>query len=239
MTLYVYGVVDSPNFDAAISGHEEAGVFAVPCGDLAAAVSELSRDVAPEPHNVWRHEQVLEALMRQHAVLPLRFGTHVAHRDMLCDALRRMHPALSRDLERLRGRVEFALRVTNVGANDNLMFAPGSKVDGAQPLRPGMGYLRARAEFLRERTVREGAARRIEPMLRRHLDPSAEQAVWELAEGRSTTLTASYLVGSDHVSRFADAIDVVRDRYPRLGVTCTGPWAPYSFVTASSAETWR
>jgi len=239
MTLYVYGIVGSPSFDAALSGHEEAGVFAVPCGDLAAAVSELSRDVAPEPQNVWRHEQVLEALMQQHAVLPLRFGTHVARRDALCDALRRIRPALTRDLERLSGRVEFALRVTNVGANDNLVLAAGSKVDGAQPLRPGTGYLRARAELLRERTVREAAARRIEAMLRQHLDPSAEDAVWELAEGQAKTLTASYLVERAHISRFVDAIDHVRDRHLELDVTCTGPWAPYSFVTVRPGETWR
>ena len=236
MTLYVYGIVGSPSFDAALSGHEGAGVFPIPCGDLAAAASELSRDVAPEPQNVWRHEQVLEALMQQHAVLPLRFGTQAAHRDALCDALRRMHPALRRDLDRLRGRVEFALRVTNVGANDNLVLAAGSKVDGAQSRRPGTGYLRARAELLRERTVREAAARRIEPMLRQHLDPSAEEAVWELAEGRATTLIASYLVEREHISRFVDAVDYVRDRHPGLDVTCTGPWAPYSFVTARPAE---
>ncbi len=243
MTLYVYGIVDSPSFEAALSGHDGADVFSIASGDLAAAASELSHDIAPAPLNVWRHEQVLEALMQQHAVLPLRFGTLVADRDTLCDELRRMHPALTRDLGRVRGKVEFALRVSNIGnidADGPLALDCRPKGDDAQPLRPGTGYLRARAELLRERTIREDAARRVERMLRLHLDPSADEAVWRIdAAARSATLIASCLVGRDHISRFVGAIDDVRDRHPRLKVTCTGPWAPYSFVTVRPAETWR
>ena len=71
--LYVYGVVDSPSLGGSpLTGHDAASVFAVPCGDCAAAASNLSRrTVVPGPGSVWLHEQVLETLMRRHAVLPL------------------------------------------------------------------------------------------------------------------------------------------------------------------------
>ena len=236
MMLYVYGIVGSPSFEAAVSGHEGAGVFPVRCGDVAAAAAALSRGIAPEPQNVWCHEQVLEALMHRHAVLPLRFGTLVPDGDALCDKLRRMYSALMRDLARVGGKVEFALRVTGIAKDCPLVPDAEQVSDGAEPLPPGKGYLLARAERLRERSAKEDAARRIERMLRPHLDPAADDAVWEPAPQRRMTLCASYLVGRNGMSRFTGAVDDACARYPALDVTCTGPWAPYSFVTVRPDE---
>ena len=114
--LYVYGVVDSSSLGGSpLTGHDAASVFAVARGDCAAAASNLSRrTIVPGPESVWLHEQVLEALMRRHAVLPLRFGTLVPDAEMLRNRLAAMLPTLGDDLRRLRGRVEFALRVTGV-----------------------------------------------------------------------------------------------------------------------------
>jgi Gas vesicle synthesis protein GvpL/GvpF len=48
--------------------------------------------------------------------------------------------------------------------------------------------------------------------------------------GAEPVLTASYLVARDDVQRFADELRDVQERHPQLAVSCTGPWAPYSFV---------
>jgi|SRR5262245_21143323 len=237
--LYVYGIVDSPRFDrTSLKGHDGADVFAVPCGDCAAVASDLSRrTIAPSPRSVWLHEHVLDTLMRRHAVLPLRFATIVPDAGMLRNRLRPMHRALAGDLRRLRGKIEFALRVTNIHAG--WLHAGDAERDGAaaQVLPPGTRYLRAKAERWRERTAGEDAARRIERELRRHLDPVAENAVWALAT-RSATLTASYLVERKEVSAFVAAVVDARACHPALDVSCTGPWAPYSFVTVRPPEAW-
>jgi hypothetical protein len=167
---------------------------------------------------VWLHEQVLEALMRRHAVLPLRFGTLVPDAEMLRNRLAAMLPALGDDLRRLRGRVEFALRVTGVDAECLRAGDAAETSDAARTLSPGTRYLRARAE-------------RTERALRQHLDPTAESAAWGLAAARSTTLVASYLVPRKDASAFAAAVADVRAHHPALKISCTGPWAPYSFVT--------
>src|SRR5262249_35742276 len=55
----------------------------------------LSRHtIAPRPRSVWLHERVLDALMRRHAVLPLRFATIVPDVDMLRNRLRPIYHAL-------------------------------------------------------------------------------------------------------------------------------------------------
>src|SRR6516162_10868166 len=130
-------------------------------------------------------ERVLDALMRRHAVLPLRFATIVPDVDMLRNRLRPMYHALAGDLQRLRGKVEFALRITNIHAECPHTGDAERKSDAAQALTPGTRYLRARAERWRERIASEDAAGRIERALRQHLDPAAENAVWGFATTRS------------------------------------------------------
>ena len=203
------------------------------CGDVAAAASVVSRGVASELQNVLCHEQVVETLMQRHAVLPLRFGTLAADGDALRALLRRLHPALAGEFARLGGKVEFALRV------GGLAEEPSPAIDFSAPVPPGTGYLRAKAQRQQERSARDAAARRIERRLRPHLDPSADEAVWELAARGDVALVASYLVARNGISRFAEAVAGARGRYPELGVTCTGPWAPYSFVTLCADEAWQ
>ncbi len=139
---------------------------------------------------MWLHEQVLEALMRRHAVLPLRFGTLVPDAEMLRNRIAAMLPALGDDLRRLRGTVEFALRVTGVDAECLRAGDAAETSAAARTLSPGTRYLRERAERRRHRIAFEDAARGTERALRRHLDPTAESAAWGLAAARSTTLVA-------------------------------------------------
>src|SRR5262245_66410369 len=86
--------------------------------------------------------------------------------DMLRNCLRPMYHALAGDLQRLRGKVEFALRITNIHAECPHTGDAERKSDAAQALTPGTRYLRARAERWRERIASEDAAGRIERALR-------------------------------------------------------------------------
>jgi hypothetical protein len=233
--FYVYGIVDAPRFDAKLRGHQGAEVMPITCGDIAAAVSALGHEIAPEPRAVWRHEQVLQSLMRRHAVLPLRFGTLAGDRETLRRVIARLQPVLSRDFDRLRGNVEFAVRVKDIGE----MSRPACDDEDKGPFAPGTGYLRAKAALLRARGAREAAARSVEHELRRHLDPHAVETAWEIVQGGDVALTASYLVGRDDIAPFFDALDQVRRRHPQLHVSCTGPWAPYSFVASNATEAWQ
>src|SRR5262249_31125998 len=143
--LYVYGIVDSPTLDGdPLKGHGAACVFAVPCADCAAVASDLPRgSITATARSVWLHEQVLAALMRRHGVLPLRFGTIVPDAEMLRGRLAAMHRALADDLQRLRGRVEFALRVTGVDAEYPRAREAGHARGATAALTPGRSYLRA------------------------------------------------------------------------------------------------
>ena len=46
-------------------------------------------------------------------------------------------------------------------------------------------------------------------------------------------LTAAYLVERDQVTAFQREVGGLSGAYPALRLLCTGPWPPYSFVTAT------
>ncbi len=235
--LYVYGIVDSLQFSAAVSGHEGAIVFPVVCGDLAAAASGLSCALEPQVRNIWRHEQVLEVLMQEHAVLPLRFGTCVRDVDTLSHELQRQRPVLLESLARVRGKVEFALRVAGIPAAGQSPVT--SRDSTASSLLPGTRYLQAKAKISHEQAIVEAAARRVRDTLQPYLDAPAVAAVWELGGKASAPLIASYLVARDNIPQFIHAVDAARSDHPALDITCSGPWAPYSFVSMRRAEAER
>jgi hypothetical protein len=139
-------------------------------------------------------------------------------------------------LARVRGRAEFALRVAGIAAGES---AVRSRDDSASSLLPGTRYLQAKAKIFHDQAIVEAAARRVQDTLQAYLDGPAVAAVWELAAMASATLTASYLVARDNIPQFIHAVDLARNDHPALDVTCSGPWAPYSFVSMRRAETER
>ncbi|KAF0119104.1 MAG: GvpL/GvpF family gas vesicle protein [Rhodospirillaceae bacterium] len=113
--LYLYAVAKSQGrvpFPA-VRGFDAAPLYAFSVvHDLMVAVSDLARGVVPATGDaLYTHEQAIAALMPWGTVLPMRFGTIVngpaACRDRLAD----FHDVLRADLARVRGCVEFGVRL--------------------------------------------------------------------------------------------------------------------------------
>jgi hypothetical protein len=86
----------------------------------------------------------------------------------------------------------------------------------AEPTPDGTSYLRNRA---RERDL-------LKP-----LDSIARASATNNSAG---VMRASYLVDRDEVDGFATAVRELQERHPGLALSCTGPWAPYSFVEGAA-----
>ena len=59
---------------------------------------------------LWRHEEVVEALMAERDLLPMRFGTLVEDDEAAVRALEERREELKTSLDRVRGAVELAVR---------------------------------------------------------------------------------------------------------------------------------
>jgi hypothetical protein len=165
---------------------------------------DFELDVTPEA--LWAYEAVVDELLDLGAVLPFRFGTTLPDRAAAEALLQKDGGQFRQRLAELRGRVELAVRV-----------ALPPEETGAPP-DDGAGYLavRARAERAREQLLA--------PL------ESAAVASAKREAGAPSVVSASYLVRRDEVDQFASLVRDLQERNPELALSCTGPWAPYSFA---------
>ena len=182
--------------------------------DGLAAVCTAAADADVSAETLWRHEEVVEALMADRDLLPVRYGTRLEDEHAVARAVEERRDELAAALDRVRGAVELSVRVVAAGtAPESPPAADASS--GAEYLR-----LRSRADASRERAARA---------LHEPLSALARASV----EGRPRPpelFRAAYLVERGAVESFAAEVAGVQEANAGLGILCTGPWPPYSFA---------
>ena len=208
--IALYAITDHPTPPLP----EPGAVRVIANGDLAA----LCGPVIPgevTASALWQHERIVEALMDDRDVLPVRYGTCLRDEAAAAQALQDNRARFAATLETVRGAVEVAVRV----------FPAGGELAPEVRSLPSTGteYLRARACSL----AREGDAAAVvhEPLARAARAATAPQG---LRAGE--LLRAAYLVDRDATESFSARVRHVQQGNPHLRITCTGPWPPYSFV---------
>lgn len=209
--ICVYAITEPAAGLPTATGFDDAPLQMARSAHVAALYStHPSVEHLPQPDAMLRHEQVVEAAMRLGATLPARFGTTFASDDALRAAVDRAGDRFVRQLRRVRGCVELAVRV---GLPERPAPAP----------RDGRGYLEAKLADHRE--LEAACAETLAPLAR-----LAAGARWDESRSEGNVVRASYLVREDLVEPFADEVRVLADCHPSLHLSCTGPWPPYSFV---------
>jgi len=210
--IYLYAIIERLARAPACVGLNNGEVLAARASEVAGIYSRHEQiEARPEPAVLWRHEQVVEAAMGTGPALPVRFGTTFADENALLSSLEREGQRLSQRLDRVRGCVELAIRVGQAEARPR-----------EQPPRDGRAYVESKLDRLRRRQA----------IVRDTLRPLGDLAVeTSHADGgsESEVVCASYLVESDQVDRFSESVTHLAERNPRLWLSCTGPWPPYSF----------
>ncbi len=218
--IYLYAITEAAAHVPPGEGLADRPLRLVSTPDVGAVCSEHDPpgEFEPTPDALWRHDQIVEAAMAQGPVLPARFGTTFIDADALRTTLERDRFRLRHQLERLRGCVELAVRVSS----------PTS--DAASP-STGQEYIHARLD---DRRARRALAEQM-------LVPLASHAVRSRTPRpvRDTrALTASFLVRAAEVDEFADRVRLLAERHSELVFSCTGPWPPYSFAEEEE-EAWE
>jgi hypothetical protein len=184
---------------------------AVSVGALAALYGPAD-DAELSEEALWRREEVVEALMDERDVLPVRYGTRLADQRALALAIDERRDQLTAALERVRGAVELSLRVIS---------SEGAEHVGAAPT--GGEYLRARVQAEQARA----AAR---TLLHEPLAELARDSTVRAPRGPSELLRGAYLVDRSVVGDFSSRVRELQEANSRFSLLCTGPWPPYSFT---------
>ena len=254
--LYLYAITDRPEAPLpSMPGLEDAPLCALACQDLAGVISSVTTTrVQATESNLWQHEAIVEALMADRAVLPVRFGAVFSNEAAARAELLTQQADLIASLNRVRGRVELGLRVLRPppcaapqeqppddtlqrqaplaalrgpATNDKRETVPRSQ---SAPASRGRAYLMARLEQEQRARVERQQAEACAAEVHAPLARLAVASVQQVSATPRLLLTAAYLVERDRVEAFRQEVAALGAAHPALSLLCTGPWPPYNFV---------
>lgn len=187
---------------------------------IAAVWSSWMQEAAipSDTDSLWHQQAVLEALMEDRTLLPLRYGTVLEDAAALTAVLMARHDEWLTALGRVEGCVEMAVRAT-VRRCTEVCGGPGES---------GTGYLtRRKREFEQARELAGRIHRRLAA-----ISTAGEACPGAAADG---TFTGSYLVPRGGVDHFGQTVGRLAEEAPDVALVCTGPWPPYSFANTACA----
>ena len=236
--LYTFAVVDTASSEELA----REGLRLIPSGRLAAVVENvevtefegerLEQNLADREwleRMVRHHETVIESLLDGRGVVPMRFGSIFSTEDGLRAMLAENTDAFAAMLDDVRGRHEWGVRVNADREAMVRQLAPS-----ASSASSGGDYLRRRrAEMQADGEVGTEAAR-IARELYEQLARHAERAVVLQPRQPSpeTLVTTAYLVPFGDQEAFLRAAKELDNTYDGISLDVTGPWPPYSFISA-------
>jgi hypothetical protein len=222
--LHVYAIVDSPVSPGA-AGLQGAGLRVVGNEAPFAVVSEHERPPSrTKEEDLWAHEEVIEALMEQATVLPMRFDGFVSGEDELRLILERRRDEFEELFDEVRGAVELGVRA-QPGENPE---DDEGELDAAEVGGPGTSYLLERAR--RRRRDEETVSRVHEPLAA--LSRRSRRSAGGLGQGG---LKGAYLVDRGSVEAFRAKVEALGAELGSGRIVCTGPWPPYGFSSRERA----
>ena len=241
--LYLYGITESPPATAAAvpgvdlkSAVEPLECQGVVCWISRVAAAEFEKDLNKNMENLdWlarasvAHQRVLSAIRSQAEVLPARFGTVFRNLSSLQKHVRAGIREFERDFQRLKDADEWGVKV--------FALPPAPAKNASRASRSGRAYLMARAALLPRQDARPQTDEELEEFAKA-LDRVAEEtaAVGKISSGqRGLTFQKSLLVKRVNRARMESVLRKFSERWgDRRKIECTGPWPPYSFVSAKA-----
>jgi hypothetical protein len=225
MMIYLYAIVEQRGpLPAGLEGIDHKAPRIVRYENIAAVVGESQMPRAPLCEDkLWLHEKLLEGLMLERAVLPVRYGTQLANEQDLLGLLEANQAAFVSNLKRVRGRVELSVRALWEDVPEVTPCAPVVALQGRD-------YMRIRLTEERDRRARCQRGQVLVDKIDAALGALADQHTIKLLVTPHMLLTAAYLVARERVGAFHDAIALLAVEEQKLQFLCTGPWPPYNFV---------
>jgi hypothetical protein len=234
---YVYCVVESSaplRFGPLGIGTEPAEVHSVHYRELAAIVSDTPVEVFDATReNVLAHERVNEAVMREHTVIPMSFGTVFKTREDIVELLRAAYDAFGDVLQKMKDKVEFGLKV--LWDRDAVIREIEGEDEDVRRLKDEISSQRGSTYFARMQYGRaveaalETRSERYASEIFEQLRPVSVASRANKPIGDRMILNAAFLVNRDREAAFDAKVKEI-GAHDKLTFKYTGPWPPYNFV---------
>jgi Gas vesicle synthesis protein GvpL/GvpF len=241
MSVHLYGIVpEGASLPSTVRGRQEAPLRTVCHGRLAAIVSDVDPEMRIGREDLLAHAHVLEAVVEDSTVLPMRFGVILGSDDELAEQV--LHAGEERllslltefdDLQQLTVRAvhdeEEVLR-TLLAQNTDVRAFRDSMAAGGETYQAKLELGRLVADGI------ENIARTDAAYLLDELAPLARDIKIEDGSKRQNVLDAALLVSRVDRSRVDEAIAKLGSELPpRLRLRYVGPQPPYAFIDTALA----
>lgn len=236
MGTYVYAIIDSTGtINDCVRGLDGAPVYNIPFRDIGAAATKLDDKVRQmTKEHVLQHEEVVETLMEESTVLPVRFPAVFNKEESVVLMMEQYYPDFRANLDRLRNKVEFGVKVIWPGQEvlSRVASALANRNGGVDMPdgSPEGNFVRERFEKYRIRKEFEEEADRCVSIVDGFFGSIAEARKLKRLRSENLLLDACYLLDKDKQEDFRRAFDRARNTCGDLKYLLSGPWPPYSFV---------
>jgi len=238
MGIYTYAIIDSNSkISSSINGLGGAVVYNIPYRNIGIVVSESEhvQDIAQE--HILKHEEVVEKLMEDFTVLPMRFHT-LFNREK--DALLMMKEYCGdfrENLDRLRNKKEFGVRVIWPGDIKRNRIIDAYKKSNAsiaiQDSSSVKSFVKEKFEEYKINKEFEEEADKYIALIDNFFSRWACEKKIEKLKSENLLLNAFYLVEKEKEGDFKEAFERARDICicGDLKYLFSGPWPPYNFIS--------
>ena len=230
--LYVYCIIgtgEARNFGAFGVGGRGDPVTTIAYRDLGAVVSSISMDryvVGQEA--MLSHERVIEKVMAEHTVLPVRFYTVAPNAEEVRSLLRSRYTVFKALLRELDNKVELGLKALWKEMEQVLRDALGNNASSElsrEASLPG-GEAGGRARVALESKKAEIAERLLQPLRSLAVDLRLNRTY-----GDDMIMNAAFLVDRTREREFDARVERLAAEYSgSIQFKYVGPAPPYSFV---------
>lgn len=269
--LYAYGVVEQSLWPPDMLGiDQENEVYAVTGRGISVIVSKVNPDQFQERVRrlfaeltqgegaisagageiLQAHEAVIEAIMQNSIILPLKFGTILKDESAALTMLQEHEGEFKDLLVKLDGKVECGLKVyADRQALRKYMLQDKPErvaLEGEQEqLSKGAAYLLRRKN---EEEMKDQVAARLAQLCERIFQALGQDAAEArlsdtlphkmMGKKKEMVLNAVYLVEKEKVPQMYQKVKNLTEEYARMGIELesSGPWPPYNFTRIGNEQ---
>ncbi|MCX5855860.1 MAG: GvpL/GvpF family gas vesicle protein [Deltaproteobacteria bacterium] len=262
MTYLLYGIVkdpaSSPILDSRLRGNDDFDIYCprnltgvkgkpvifVKGHGLCAAVSDLDvEEGAPPVAELLNYSQVVEALYRRQAVIPMRYGCFLNGIQAIRDVLKARQRQYETMLAELAGHVEMGIRILLPEKERNLRQGETMNGQGAlsttvitaqpkeEPAINGRAYLVLRkVHYQMQEETSHGRQVLIDRYIQAFSGLYARHRIETDMKNGDVILSLYFLTPKSDVNRFRETFGNMMEKGNDEAIL-SGPWPPYNFVT--------
>jgi hypothetical protein len=231
---YVYGIVDAKHpcrLDEITGvGEPPRPLRRLDAGKIVAIISDAPAELRAKRRDVLAHQRVLDEIIRQGTVLPMRFGVIAQDEESLRDDLVDDADADLAMIDELRGRIEFNVKA--FADEDALLNDVATTDESVRRLR-GRGTTTVEDQIELGEAVAAAIEVRHEAIRGQLVENLGRLAVRSVPGSpvREAAANQSFLVERHRTPDFTAAVDALDTQLgANVRLQCVGPLPPYSFV---------